>query len=270
MSNQHPDDLDGEPDILLVTFDALRFDVAEASHREGRTKFLASLLPEGWECRHSPGNFTFAAHAAIFAGFWPTPAQPGSHSRPFGLRFPGSRTIDAATTTLEGENIVEGFRRRGFHTICIGGVGFFNKLTPLGSVFPGMFNESHWQPEFAVSQLHSTRAQVRRAAECLARCPTTQPVFLFLNVSATHPPTAGYLAAARHESVASQRAALEYVDAQLPALWDALRRRGRRGRAFLLSDHGTLFGEDGYSGHRVGHETVWTVPYGECAWEPAA
>jgi hypothetical protein len=29
------------------------------------------------------------------------------------------------------------------------------------------------------------------------------------------------------------------------------------------SDHGTAYGEDGYHGHRIAHETVWTVPYAE-------
>lgn len=31
----------------------------------------------------------------------------------------------------------------------------------------------------------------------------------------------------------------------------------------VCSDHGTAYGEDGHTGHRIGHEVVWTVPYGE-------
>ena len=33
--------------------------------------------------------------------------------------------------------------------------------------------------------------------------------------------------------------------------------------AILCSDHGTLYGEDGYVGHRVAHPIVTTVPYAE-------
>lgn len=254
------------PDVLLMTFDALRFDVAESAYREGGTPFLAGLLPDGWEERHSPGSFTFAAHAALFAGFWPTPAAPGKHERPFALRFPGSRSIGPATCLLDGADVVEGHRRLGYRTVCIGGVGFFNPATPLGSVFPKMFEESCWRPEFSVSEVHSTRAQVQEACERIAAVPLEQPLFLFVNLSATHPPTRGYLKGAKGDSVATQGAALQYVDRQLPPLFERLHARGRPGAAYLMSDHGTMFGEEGFTGHRVGRAEVWTVPYGECSW----
>lgn len=255
-------------DVLMVTLDALRFDVASAAMSLGKTPFLASLLPAGWERRHTPGSFTLAAHAAFFAGFWPTPAQPGPHSRPFALRFAGASSLGPQTRRLEGENIVAGLRQVGYRTVCIGGVGFFNKLNPLGSIFPGYFEVSHWQPEFAVTESHSTREQVRAARELLIEDP--RPLFLFLNISALHSPTHMYLRGARSDSVQTQIEALRYVDSQLPPLFAALQQRGRAGRGFLMSDHGTLFGEEGFHGHRVGHPDVWTVPYGECRWGDAA
>jgi hypothetical protein len=263
-------DRETAPDILMVTFDSLRFDVAEQAYRDHRTLLLESLLPVGWERRHSPGNFTYAAHAALFAGFWPTPSSPGAYARPFALRFPGSRTVDDSTITLEGHNIIEGFQRCGFHTVCIGGVGFFNKRTPLGSTFPAMFDESHWLPGFSVSEVHSTRYQIRFALDVIENRPTTQPLFLFLNVSATHPPTMGYLPGSRHDTIESQVAALSYADQQLPPLLQAMKRRNRGLKGYLMSDHGTLFGEDGFYGHRVGHPLVWTVPYGEFVLERTA
>ncbi|MEV4325643.1 metalloenzyme domain-containing protein, partial [Microbispora rosea] len=72
----------GTHDILLVTLDTLRYDVAAELADAGR---LPHLLPGGrrWERRHSPGSFTYAAHAAIFAGFLPTPVTPGPHPRLF-------------------------------------------------------------------------------------------------------------------------------------------------------------------------------------------
>ena len=33
--------------------------------------------------------------------------------------------------------------------------------------------------------------------------------------------------------------------------------------AIVCSDHGTLYGEDGYTGHRLAHPVVWEVPYAE-------
>jgi len=60
----------GRCDLLLVTLDTLRFDVATRLWREGRTPELARRLPPGgWEELHTPGSFTYAAHAAFFAGF---------------------------------------------------------------------------------------------------------------------------------------------------------------------------------------------------------
>lgn len=259
----------GQADILMITLDALRFDVADEAWRDGGTPFLRRLLPQGWEPRHTPGSFTYAAHAAFFAGFWPTRGSPGPETRPFALRFPGSRSTGAGTMFLAGDNIVAGLRARGFQTICIGGVAFFNPATPLGAVFPTYFEHSYWRPEFGVSELRSAQAQVRQACASIAASDPSRPLFLFVNVSATHPPTRGYLREAAGESTATQAAALAYVDRELPPLFAALQQRGRGGRAYLMSDHGTLFGEEGWTGHRVSHPTVWTVPYGEHVWEPA-
>lgn len=256
----------GSADILIMTFDTLRYDVAASAHAAGRTPFLTQLLPRGWEARHTPGNFTLAAHAAFFAGFFPTPIDEHSAPRPFALRFPGSRSVSPATCVLEGATIVEGLHAHGYHSICIGGVGFFNKQTPLGRMFPSQFIESYWSPKLGVSHPSSAEHQVELAVQRLEQAPPG-PVFLFVNLSALHAPTHFYLPGARTESVQSQAAALEYVDQQLPPLFDALRRRGRPGIAFLMSDHGTAYGEDGYQGHRLSHPVVWTVPYGEYFWE---
>lgn len=268
MNPSHSASSSDTPDVLMITLDALRFDVAQQAWQSDRTPFLKSLIPGGWEPRHTPGSFTYAAHAAFFAGFWPTPETPASHTRPFALRFPGSRTIGSETTVLESDNIVAGLAARGYQTLCVGGVGFFNPATPLGRVFAAPFERSFWQPAFSVSEVHSTRAQVRQACTAIAECDAARPLFLFLNVSATHPPTHRYLPGSKGDSVETQTAALEYVDRQLPPLFEALQQRRRTGTAYIMSDHGTLFGEEGWTGHRVGHPSVWTVPYAETSWSP--
>lgn len=253
----------GTHDILLVSLDTLRYDVAQDMWREGRTPFLASLLPpDGWDARHTPGSFTYAAHHAFFAGFLPTPVKPGVHPRLFAARFPGSETTTAQTYVFDAPDIVRGLAAKGYHTVCIGGVGFFNKASPLGSVLPGLFQESHWSPELGVTDPGSTANQVQLACQIIERFPDEQRLFFFINISAMHQPNYFYLSGATRDTLESHAAALVYVDAQLPPLFRILRRRAPL-LAILCSDHGTAYGEDGYIGHRLAHPVIWTVPYTE-------
>ena len=253
----------GTHDSLFITLDTLRYDVARDALAEGLTPNLAALLPgRDWEERHSPGNFTYAAHHAFFAGFLPTPIAPGPHPRLFAARFEGSETITPQTCVFDAPDIVTGLAQRGYHTVCIGGVGFFNKQNPLGRVLPSLFAESHWSPRLGVTDPCSTENQARLAVEILERLPKTKRVFLFINVSALHQPNRVFLPGAERDSVETQAAALAYVDGHLPAVFDAMRRRAPV-LAIICSDHGTAYGEDGYYGHRVSHPVVWTVPYAE-------
>ncbi|GAC1367728.1 MAG: STM4013/SEN3800 family hydrolase [Ktedonobacteraceae bacterium] len=261
----HIKTLIGTHDLLFMTLDTLRYDVAQNLYAQGRIPTLARYLPAtGWEARHSPATFTYAAHAAFFAGFLPTPIAPGHHSRLFAARFPGSETTTEATLVFDAPDLPGGLAQCGYHTICIGGVGFFNKLSPLGSVLPGLFQESYWNISLGVTDPHSTENQVALACSLLQRLPRTQRVFLFINISALHQPNYFYLpdAASNHDTLESHAAALTYVDAQLSPLFTAMLRRSPA-LVILCSDHGTAYGEDGYYGHRVAHPVVWTVPYAE-------
>ncbi|SEG15348.1 Sulfatase [Thermomonospora echinospora] len=254
----------GSHDLLLVTLDTLRYDVAAELAEAGRTPNLTAVLPGGrWERRHAPGSFTYASHAAIFAGFLPTPDGPGPHPRPFAATFPGSASTGQGTWVFDAADLPTGLARAGYHTVCVGGVGFFNKLTPLGSALPGLFAESHWEPEFGVTDPASLEHQIGRVAQIMARQPPGRRLFLFLNVSALHQPNWFHLDGATREhgdSRASHAAALEYVDRHIGRLLGLMRRPCL---VIICSDHGTAYGEDGHTGHRIGHEVVWTVPYGE-------
>jgi hypothetical protein len=253
----------GTHDILLMTLDTLRYDVARDTLAAGRTPNLAAVLPGGqWDMRHSPGSFTYAAHHAFFAGFLPTPSAPGPHPRLFAARFAGSETTSDTTFVFDAPDIVTGLAQVGYHTGCIGGVGFFNQQTPLSRVLPGLFAESYWETRLGVTDPRSTEHQVRLAVDILERISPDRRVFLFVNVSALHQPNCCYLPGATKDTIASQAAALAYVDGQLPPLFDALRRRGPT-LTIICSDHGTAYGEDGYTGHRLAHPVVWTVPYAE-------
>jgi len=253
----------GTHDVLFMTLDTLRYDVACRALEQGRTPNLAAVLPDGkWEERHSPGSFTYAAHHAFFAGFLPTPAYSGCHPRLFAARFAGSETTGDGTCVFDTPDIVTGFASRGYHTACIGGVGFFNKQTPPGCVLPRLFAESHWDTMLGGTDPESTRHQVDLAVNVLSRTPCDKRLFLFINVSAMHQPNCHYVPGATVDTPETQAAALAYADSQFPPLFDALRRRGPA-LAVICSDHGTAYGEEGYTGHRVALPVVWNVPYAE-------
>ncbi|MDB4957352.1 MAG: hypothetical protein JWO36_4921 [Myxococcales bacterium] len=253
----------GTHDLALIVLDTLRFDVAAEEMAAGRTPHLAAAIPGGWEKRHSPGTFTYASHVAFFAGFLPTPARPGRHERRFALEFEGSATTGPDTCVLQGATIVEGFAGRGYHTLCVGGTGFFNLQNPLGRELPSLFAEQHWQNKLGVTDPRSFEHQIDVVDESLAKLAPDRRAFTFVNVSALHQPNHFYVQdGPERDTRESHAAALRYVDAHIPKLFDLL---GRRGPLFAIicSDHGTAYGEDGYFGHRIAHPVVTTVPYAE-------
>jgi hypothetical protein len=253
----------GSHDVLMVTLDTLRFDVAADALGAGRTPALGELLgAAGWEARHSPASFTYAAHHAFFAGFLPTPSAPGPHPRLFAAAFGGSETIAADTFVFDEPDVVRGLAARGYHTACVGGVGFFNQKTALGSVLPGLFAEAVWSEALGVTSPTSPEAQRDAALAIVARLPPSQRVFLFLNVSALHQPNCIFSAGASCDDCRTMTDALAAVDAPLGEVVRAMRARAPL-VCILTSDHGTAYGEDGFVGHRCAHEVVWTVPYAE-------
>ncbi len=249
----------GKRDIAFVVLDALRYDVAVSELEGGRTPNLSRLLPSGWEKFHSPGNFTFSAHSAFFAGFLPTPADPNSpNERLFAATFEGSETTGPNTFCFTEDNLISALRARNYHSICIGGVGFFNKRTNLSRKLPDLFDESHWSQEMGVTGKNSTELQFALARKLLWQRPPNSRTFLYINVSAIHQPNCHYLDQTK-DSLATHAAALRYVDQHLDHLFRTLSKNGTF--LILCSDHGTLYGEDGFTGHRIGHEAVYTVPY---------
>ena len=262
-------DLIGSHDLLFVTLDTLRYDAAVACLAEGRTPVLARALPGGaWQRRHTPATFTYAAHHAFFAGFLPTPPAPGPHERLFAARFAGSETSGPGTYVFDAADLPTALAAEGYHTVCLGGVGFFNPGAPLGRVLPALFAEAHWEPAFGVTAVDGLDAQVDRLAAIIAGLPPGRPLFSFVNVAAVHQPNRHYLPGAPADDLASHAAALAYVDGALGRLFALAGGRGRPCQVIICSDHGTLYGEDGHTGHRVAHEAVWTVPYADFVLPP--
>ncbi len=249
----------GSHDIVMITFDTLRYDVAQKLWKDGKLPNLQKVLSTtGWEKRHTGGSFTYAAHHAFFAGFLPTPFDDPKYPRLFATRFAGSETSTDTTFVFDSPTIIEGLQKENYHTCCIGGVGFFNKQTSLSQVFPLMFDESHWIEKYGVTNPKSSYYQFSKAKEVLNT--VEKNLFLFINLSAIHQPNCFYLEGAEEDTLESHAKALEYIDSQIPILLDSLKQNTL---CLFMGDHGTAYGEDGYQGHRLAHEVVWNVPYAE-------
>jgi len=253
----------GTHHLVILTFDTLRYDVAVQGIEQSRTPFLQSVLPNGqWEKRHTPATFTYAAHHAFFSGYLPTPIPKSAHYRRlFACDFAGSTTSGEDTWCTDQATIIQGLQAVGYHTLCIGGVGFFNQQNALGCVLPDLFMESHWSPEMGVTGAHSTQLQVELAIQRL-QALAPQPLMLFINISAIHQPNCIFSPEASQDSTSTQLDALAYVDSQLPELFHALQSSGDS-LCILSSDHGTTYGEDDTWGHGTAHPNVWEVPYSE-------
>ena len=259
----------GRHDLLLVTLDTLRYDVAAELAAAGRTPNLARVLPGGrWERRHTPASFTYAAHQAFFAGFLPTPTDAGpAPAAVRGDASPAARPPATDTWVFDAPDLVTGLAATGYHTVCVGGVGFFNQLSPLGGVLPGLFAESHWSPEFGVTNPTSFEAQLDRSAGIAARGrQAAVPVRQRVRAAPAQP----VLPARCRGGLAGQPRRRAGVRRPPPAAgcsgWPPP--AGGPCFAIVCSDHGTAYGEDGHTGHRIAHEVVWTVPYAEFILHP--
>ncbi|MBZ0113119.1 MAG: STM4013/SEN3800 family hydrolase [Thermoanaerobaculia bacterium] len=252
----------GTAHFLMVTLDTLRYDVAQTVWRKGGVPTLQRYLgPCGWERRHTPGSFTFAAHQAFLSGFLPTPTSPGPHPRLFASTFEGSQTAVSSTFVFEEATLPEAFSARGYRTLCIGGTGFFNRRTALGRVLPDLFEEALWEERFGVTCKESPFHQVEAALQYLSS--SSEPVFMLLNIAAIHQPNWFYGASRGPDTLETHAAALRQTDKALEPLFDYLGRGAAPAYCIVCSDHGTAYGEDGYWGHRLAHPVVWDVPYVE-------
>ena len=202
--------------VLFLVLDALRYDAAQDLFLEEKLPNFSKYLPStGWEKRYTPASFTFPAHQAFFAGFLPTKIGQEITPRPFAADFKGSRSTTAQTFLFQEADIVTALRKKGYATACIGGVGFFSKRTAVAKVLPNLFQDSFWSIELGVTNPDSTQAQFELAQQWLQSIQA--PFCLFINVSAIHQPNCHYLNV-EQDSLETHKAALQYVDQQLPIL----------------------------------------------------
>lgn len=270
----------GRNDILFLCIDCLRFDVAKGEEDRGGTPVL-NKYGKWRECQ-APGNFTYPSHQAMFAGFMPIDKDIHEMKRREVLFFSQNtcsrRKAPKGAFIFKRPTWIEELSDRGYETLCIGGVGFFDKRTELGSVLPGYFNRSYWNPSFGCMAKESAKNQVDFALSILKKIPKEKRVMMYINFSAVHYPNYFYLDGAHKDSaenpqrefmyldgehkdsVESHRRALMYIDGELERLFMGFKKRGE---TFVIccGDHGTCYGEDGVWYHGVNHPIVNTVPY---------
>lgn len=152
----------GNDDILFVCLDTLRYDVAVKEEELNNTPNLNKYGP--WKKCHAPGNYTFPSHMAMFIGNLPSPAEPiplYERERLFVAKENQSMgKLHPYSFLFEGDSFIRGLENVGYDTICIGGVGFFNKRTPINDMLPSFFMESYWNTRFACHIKESFENQI--------------------------------------------------------------------------------------------------------------
>lgn len=255
-------DVVGTKDILLICLDTLRYDVAKEEEERGGTPNINKYGQ--WKRCHAPGNFTYPSHHAMFSGFLPSPAEPTPLMEREMLFFPknigmGNHSPEGAFA-FEGATFVQGLQKVGYHTMCVGGVAFFDKRSDIGSVFPSFFEKSYWNPSFGCPVKESFDNQIEWIGKVVPKVEKDKRILMYLNVDTIHYPNYFYAESEKNDTKETHRAALGYVDQRVENLFNIFRKRGDT-FVILCSDHGTCYGEDGYYFHNVSHEVVYTVPY---------
>ncbi|MCP9891968.1 hypothetical protein KBY57_13030 [Cyanobium sp. Aljojuca 7D2] len=262
--------------VLLLSLDSCRFDTFAAAHCAGTIPHLAAIGP--LHRALAPSYFTYGSHAAFWMGF--TPGVVGS-SEPwlnpkagklFRMAFAGHPGRAGGSDVegsflLEGGNLIEGFRRRGYRTIGSGAVDWFDTASDTGAVLAAPFERFHF-----AGDTWSLGRQLAWIEAELAATPAEQPVFVFLNVGETHVPywhegapwerwpspcvPFGGAVCSAAESRRRQRDCLEWADGQLAPLLE----RFAGGTILACADHGDCWGEDGLWEHGISHPATLTVP----------
>lgn len=88
---------------------------------------------------------------------------------------------------------IKSLENKGYQTICIGGVSFFNNRSGMGKVFPSMFKESYWHPRFACTVKESMDNQIHYIQKIMAERAGNQPVMMYINIDTIHYPNHFYV-----------------------------------------------------------------------------
>lgn len=270
-----PDPPDGARDLVIVVLDSLRYDSWTAAHLD--------TLPEIGEVqrRWSYASWTAPSHYNLLMGLLPHESPRHTYASEYYRRdmgrFADRLGVDVDLTTLLPSLFLPRFLRErvGYETHALVSMPSLNPHTPLNSGFDS----------FTLMPAHNDLAGI---VDRLQPAPD-RPSFWLVNAGETHYPYAvpgddarewphlsglhgilrrlddpegdgpaffdrSQLAELRERQVA----ALEYVDGVIGRLVERL---DPGTWLVVTSDHGELFGEDGYFGHGpIAHDKVLEVP----------
>ena len=259
-------------DVLFISLDSCRYDTFAFAYRSGSLPHISAIGP--LHKALSPSYFTYGSHAAFWMGF--TPGVLGSvepwlnpkAGKLFRMAFAGHPGNDEESSfRLDGANIIEGFRERGYSTIGSGAVDWFDTATATGAVLGASFEHFHF-----AGNTWSLQSQLSWINERLDETVADQSRFVFLNVGETHVPywhegapwdrwpspcvPFGGSGCSASESARRQRSSLIWADQQLGQLLQ----RFADGTVLICADHGDCWGENGLWEHGISHPATLTVP----------
>lgn len=275
--------------VLFITIDSCRYDTTEMANIPN-LRSIGQILKA-----KSPATYTLPSHISFFVGYLPyvehfnPPLYYSSEIRQlWRLNTARIRNPKTVGLLLNGETILEGYRKMGYKVIGGGGTGWFNSkiLQSMFDVFHyvGPFNHNNiWRPR-KKSEFISTHVD-----KLVYEAETSDRWFLFLNCAETHAPydigdslsqelidfyNYAYLAWGNKPKKAKeidltieklkpvhqqQVKALEILDQRIGVLIDKLP-KDRPIITVICGDHGEGFGENFIWGHGATCEEVLSVP----------
>lgn len=258
-------------DVLFITLDSCRYDTF-------KTMYDQNLLPNISKIGQlfkatSPSHFTYGSHSCFWMGFTPgiadskKPYLNPKFAKIFRMTHKGLAANDRDLYALEGKNIIDGFKNKGYFTIGTGAVEWFNPETETGSVLSKYFDKF-----FFAQNTWSLDNQLRWLMKLLNNAEKQKKIFCFINIGETHVPywhegadwnrwpspciPFGGDNCSAHESRMRQQKCLTWVDAKLKDILEKF----EESTIIICADHGDCWGEDGLWEHGISHEKTLTVP----------
>lgn len=239
--------------IALIVLDSLRYDVSI----ETKTNNLNTLINKysnqsDWYKVYANCTYTYPAHISMLcAGIFPcaynAPEPFGHSSSLFSIE---NKTKKHGRFKLKHpEGISRHFANKGFKTIGIGGVNWFNPNNNNCKIWKELFHEYYWKQEYNQYNKKSLDEQIKKIDSVVKK---DEDLFLFLNVSLTHEPFCWY-----GNSKEGQSMALQDIDKKINEIIEIL---SPPLKLILVSDHGNCFGEDGKWGRGFYHQKIMEVP----------